>query len=188
MKRLFPAPSVALTVLLLTLTSSTRLHAETPPPGAETAAKQLRSQIDASVKAYFSSRRPAPSPIPSSDECIKEVIDREIQVSSSGTIDRPQTVVQFLKKKKQAGKGRDRAAALQEAMKTANAQTQRELALSILNEMKSGSFNRVKQDLLWRSAITENTNTAALDLLDAKTMNQLIQDYWWADARLKALN
>ena len=177
-----------LPALLLTLACTALLRAEDAPPGAESAAKQLRSRIDASVADYLSNRRPAPTAIPSDDECIREVIDREVQVSSSETTDKPQTVVQFIKKKKQAGKGKDRASSLQEAMQTANAQTQRELAISILNEMKSGAFNRIKQDLLWRSAITESTNIATLDLLDAETMKQLIQDYWWADARLNALN
>ena len=178
-----------LLTLALTFSPSLSPHllARESPQGAESTAQKLRTEIDDTVRAYLASRRPAPPAAASDDTYIQEIINREIQVSTSGGDQKPQTVVQFLKKKKSANKGKDRAAQLQAAMASANAQTQRELAIVLLTEMKMNAFKQVKQDLLWRSAVDEESPAASLNLLEPPAMTQLIADYWWAQTRLDAL-
>jgi hypothetical protein len=161
--------------------------AETSPPGAEAAANLLRTQIDATVKDFLANRRPASGADLTDEEYISEAINREIKITSSGGDEKPQTVVQFLKKKKKAGQNKDRTDELEQAMASANASSRRELAITILEKTKQSAFNSIKQDLLWRSTITNESDAAKGALLDAASMDQLVGDYWWATTRLIAL-
>ncbi|MEM8954719.1 MAG: hypothetical protein AAGD22_11250 [Verrucomicrobiota bacterium] len=159
----------------------------TASPDPDAAAQQLRTEIDASVNAFLTQYRPSLPAPRAADTIVQETVDREVEVAATGSGERPQTLIQFFKRKKQSSKEQDRAAGIQSTMAVTNAQTQRELAIALLTETKSDAFDRIKQDLLWRSTIDENTNLTAVNLLDNETLTQLIYDYWWASTRLDAL-
>ncbi|MEM7146931.1 MAG: hypothetical protein AAF591_17505 [Verrucomicrobiota bacterium] len=182
--------AVSLSLTLLLLLTPALIAQETTPtstPDPVAAAKILRSEIDATVRNFLNTNRPD-LPAPGSAEAvIQETVNREVQTATTDSGEKPKTFIQFLKKKKQSNKEEDRAAGIQSTMATTNAQTQRELAIALLADTKTNAFNRIKQDLLWRSAIEDDTNVATLNLLDANSLTKLINDYWWASTRLDTL-